>query len=406
MLKLLAEKKLNSKTQAYIERFIPKNEPILSSKKKYIQVCWPDIDFQEEKLVIEALRTGWLSSHGTYVKKFQKKFAQYCQVPFAIAVTNGTHALQLILAGLGIGKGDEVIIPTFTMIATANAVAYCNATPVFVDARLDTWNIDEQKIEAAITNKTKAIIVVHIYGHPCEMDAIMEIARKYNLAVVEDAAEAHGSTYKGRKAGSLADAASFSFYTNKMITTGEGGMITTTHNKLCKLLDQLHSHAFSKEIHFWHPYLGYNFRMTNLQAAIGIAQLKKINRFIRMRQKNAHEYRKKLAGIPGITFQAELPEVSSNHWMSGIRITSPFPLTRDELRIKLASCGIETRTFFIPLHFQPYYCKKKYLGKFLIAEQLCAEGLYLPSSSALSQKQLHYITDTITKISHSNERFI
>ena len=399
MLNLLAEKKLTSKTQAYIEQFIPKSEPKISSKKKYIQVCWPDIDYQEEKLVEQALRTGWLSSHGEYVKKFQTKFARYCQTPFAIAVTSGTHALQLILAGLGIGRGDEVIVPTFTMIATANAVLYCNAMPVFVDARIDTWNIDEQIIEAAITKKTKAIVVVHIYGHPCEMDTIMRIAKKYDLAVVEDAAEAHGSTYKGKKAGSLADAAAFSFYTNKMITTGEGGMVTTTHFELYKLLEQLHSHAFSKEIHFWHPYLGYNFRMTNLQAAIGIAQLKKIKRFLAARQKNAREYKKKLADIPGIIFQTELPEVSSNCWMTGIRVTSQFPLTRDELRQKLATFGIETRTFFIPVHFQPLYCKRKYLGKFPVAEQLCADGLYLPSSSALSQKQLQYITDAIVKCS-------
>lgn len=398
MIKLLTKKILHPKAEAYINQFIPKNEPILSRSKEVIKVCWPDTGFLEEKFVLEAVRSGWLSSQGAFVEKLEKKFAQLCQTPHAIAVTNGTHALQLILAGLGIGKGDEVIVPTFTMIATANAVTYCGATPVFVDARIDTWNIDEQKIDAAITKKTKAIIVVHIYGHPCEMDTICKIAHAHNLVVIEDAAEAHGSIYKGKRAGSLADAASFSFYSNKMITTGEGGMITTAHNDLYKLLHKLHNHAFSEHIHFWHEYLGYNFRMTNLQAAVGVAQLTKIHKFIANRKKNASEYRIKLKHIPGIIFQAELPEVVSNNWMFGIRITKSFPLSRDELRIKLAEAGIETRTFFIPLHLQPLYNKTKYLGAFPIAEQLCAEGLYLPSSSALNLRQLHYITERIAVI--------
>lgn len=398
MIKLLNTKRLSAKAQKYIDQFVPQLEPVLPSKKRIIQVCWPAIGKQEEKLLIKAVRSSWLSSHGSYVAKFEEQFAKFCQTSHAIAVTNGTHALQLILAGLGISKGDEVIVPTFTMIATANAVSYCMATPIFVDARLDTWNIDEKKIEAAITPRTKAIVVVHIYGHPCEMDTILHIARKYKLPVIEDAAEAHGSMYKGKKAGSLADAASFSFYSNKMITTGEGGMVTTSHQELYALLNQLHNHAFSEKIHFWHTYLGYNFRMTNLQAAVGVAQLRKIRRFINARQKNATTYRKLLGHIPGIIFQTELTEVVSSQWMVGIRVTKEFPVCRDELRTILAKKGIETRSFFIPLHLQPIYWKDCHIGAFPVSEQLCAEGLYLPSAATLSKKQLHYIANSIINI--------
>lgn len=402
--KQIVKKSIISKpTLKRIKQLLPAFEPSLPKGKQYIKVCDPDLRGNESLYIQDCMNSEWISSQGTYVNKFEEKFARFCDVKYATAVTNGTHALQLALATLGIGTGDEVIVPTFTMVATANVVTHLGATPIFVDARADTYNIDETKIESAITPKTKAIIVVHVYGHPAEMDEVMRIAKKHNLWVIEDAAEAHGATYKGRKVGSIGDIGCFSFYANKMITTGEGGMVTTNNKALSELMYKLHNHAFDDELHFWHQYVGYNFRMTNLQAAIGCAQLERVEEMIALRRRNAKLYIKLLQDIPGIRLPIERKEVVNTYWMFNILLDDTFPLSRDHLRQKLADHGIETRTFFIPLHLQPIYFEKKKIQAYPVANTLSRYGLYLPSSSTLLPETVEFITSVITSLSHKSK---
>lgn len=272
-----------------------------------IPVCTPLLSGNEKKYLLDAIETNWISSSGKYISKFEEAFAKYCKVKHGIAVTNGTNALHLALTALGIGKGDEVIIPNFTMIASAFAVCYTDAMPVFVDANKDTWNIDPKKIEEKITDKTKAIMVVHIYGLPCDMDHIKEIASKHNLKVIEDAAESHGAEYKGEKCGALGDIACFSFFGNKIITTGEGGMVVTNEDKLAEKCLYYKNLCFplGGPRNYLHNDLGFNYRMSNLHAAIGLAQTEKANDYVEMRIKNNELYRKYLEGVNGIIFQPE-----------------------------------------------------------------------------------------------------
>src|SRR5262249_25503563 len=246
--------------------------PAVEDQGRIVPVCEPTLAGNEERYVVECVRSNWISSAGAFIPRFETMFAEFCGTRFAVACTSGTAALQLALYTLGVTDGDEDIIPTFTMIANANTVRHCGATPVFVDADPATWNIDPSRIEAAITARTKAIVPVHTYGHPADMDAINAIADRHGLVVVEDAAEAHGARYRGRPAGSLGRCGCFSFYANKIITTGEGGMVTTDDEELATKARNIRDHAFSKERHFWHRVVAHNFRLTNLQAAIGVAQ--------------------------------------------------------------------------------------------------------------------------------------
>jgi len=265
-----------------------------------IPVCVPSLKGNEKKYVNDCLSTNWISSAGKYVELFEQKFSRYCDTRHGIATTNGTTALHLAMAACGIGPGDEVIMPTFTIASPAFAALYGGAKPVFVDAQPDTWNIDPDQIEARITRKTKAIVPVHIYGHPCDMAPIMRIARKHKLLVIEDAAEAHGATYKGKKVGSFGHAACFSFYGNKIITCGEGGMVVTNDARIARRCRSLKDLSFQKKRRFWHEDLGFNYRMTNIQAAIGLAQLEKITAYIKSRRDNARLYNSYLDQIPGI----------------------------------------------------------------------------------------------------------
>lgn len=374
-------------------RRIPVTEPGLGSK--IIPVCEPRLGGNETKYVMNCLETNWISSAGKYVKMFEEEFSRRCGAKYGVACCNGTIALHLALATLGIGPGDEVIIPTFTMIATANAVTYTGAKPVLVDSEPRTWNMDVDKIEEKITERTKAIIPVHTYGHPVDMDKVLEISEKYNLYVVEDAAEAHGAEYKGRKIGSIGHASCFSFYANKIITTGEGGMITTNDEKIAKLARNLRDHAFSEERHFWHKYLGFNYRMTNLQAAIGVAQTERFDEFVGIRRDNAYYYNSLLKEVRGITLPPEAPWAKSVFWMYSILIEDDFGMSRDELREHLAEHGIETRTFFIPMHLQPIYYEMFKGERYPVAEELCRRGIYLPSASTLTKEEIRFIVGTI-----------
>lgn len=398
---MLKRAKLSLKDLKNIKKVLPGEDPVVTSSKelrKVIPVCEPSLVGNELKYIKDCIKSNWISSvRKGYVEKFEEKFAHLCGVKYAVSCTSGTSALHLALAALGIKKDDEVIIPTFTMIATANAVTYLGAKPVLVDSESATWNIDADQIEEKITSRTKAIIVVHTYGHPAKMDKIMNIARRHKLYVVEDAAEAHGALYKKRKVGSIGDVATFSFYANKIVTTGEGGMLTTNNKKIARIVLELKNHAFSKERHFWHQYLGYNYRLTNLQAAIGVAQLERFDKLSKARIKNAKYYNFLLKNIKGITLPPETEYVKNAYWMYSILIDDDFGVSRDKLRRCLAQDGIETRTFFIPIHLQPIYFKM-YKERFPISEDLCRKGMYLPSAATLTKRDIEFIVRCVRSV--------
>jgi perosamine synthetase len=366
------------------------------ARRAVIPVCEPTLGGNELKYVQQAVETNWISSAGSFIREFEAQFAAACGTRYGIACANGTVAMHLALATLGLEPGDEVILPTFTMIATINAVTYCGATPVLVDCEPDYWQMDVEQVAKKITPRTRAIIPVHIYGHPVDMDPLSELAQRHGIVVIEDAAEAHGGEYKGRACGSLGDAAGFSFYGNKIITTGEGGMITTDNRELARLAWNLRDHAFSSERHFWHKHIGFNYRMTNLQAAVGLAQVEQLNALVAARRANARTYIERLHDIPGIQTPPEAPWAKNVYWMFGILVDrEQYGLSRDELRKVLADHGIETRTFFIPMHCQPVYWKQFYGQRYPVAERLCRDGLYLPSASSLSLNEINYVTSVI-----------
>ncbi len=402
---MISRSQLSDEDFNLIKDFVPGTDPEIRHCKRsaanireVIPVADTVLDGNELRYVTECIETNWISSIGPYVRRFESEFANAAGCKYGIACANGTVALHLALATLGIGHGDEVILPAFTMIATPNAVSYTGADPVLVDAEPFTWNMNVDLIEQKITSRTKAIIVVHTYGHPVDMDPVNEIARRHNLLVIEDAAEAHGATYHNRPAGSLSDAATFSFYANKIVTTGEGGMITTNNEELALTARRLRDHAFSAERHFWHQYLGFNYRMTNLQAAIGLAQTERLAELIETRRRNAGLYHQALGDIKGLGLPQQAAYAKNVFWMYGIVVEDAFGCSRDVLRQKLAEQGIETRTFFIPIHFQPIYFERFRGQKFPVAEDLCKRGLYLPSGPALTEAEIHFISDTIRKI--------
>ena len=367
-----------------------------------IPVCEPTLSGNEIKYVTECLKTGWISSSGNFIKQFEDKFSRYCNVEYGVSCSSGTAALHLAIEVLGIGKGDEVIIPTFTMIASCNAVIYAGAKPVLVDSELNTWNINIDKIEEKITKKTKAIMVVHTYGHPVDMDKLKKIADEYNLYLIEDAAESHGAEYKGRKTGSLGDIACFSFYANKIITTGEGGMVVTNNEKWAENAELLRNH-FLGEPRFLHKKIGYNYRLTNIQAAIGLAQLEKIEKYVNARRSNAKYYNNLLRSVKGIRTPPEAKWAKNVYWMYGILVQEDFGISMPKFRDDLYKKGIDTRTFFIGMHKQPAYQGNDEMfpdisGNYPISDELERKGCYLPSSSHLTKEEIAKIVDTIKTI--------
>jgi perosamine synthetase len=360
---------------------------------KKIPICEPLLNGNESKYVNDCISGNWISAKGKYVERFEKEFSKFCGVKYGVSTTSGTTAMHLALASLGIGQGDEVIIPTFTMIGSVNPIVYCGAKPVFVDSELRTWCMDPKRIEEKITDRTKAIVVVHIYGHPVDMDPILEIAKRHGIKVVEDAAEAHGAEYKGRKTGSLGDIAAFSFYANKIITTGEGGMIVTNNDELAERARLLSDLAHSKERRFLHKHIGFNYRMTNMQAAIGVAQLERIGGLIKRRIKNAELYNSLLKDVDGITLPPNAEWVKNVYWMYSVLIEDNFGITRDELMDKLKAVGIDTRTFFIPMHTQPMF--KDSSPSFPVAEDLSRKGINLPSGPVLKEEDIKYVAESI-----------
>lgn len=367
----------------------------------FIPVCEPMLAGNELKYVTEAVSTGWISSSGKYVNEFENKFAEYCGCQYGIACCNGTIALHLALIGLGIGKGDEVILPTFTMIASAFAVCYTGAKPVFVDADKDSWNIDVNKIEEKITPRTKAIMPVHIFGKMCDMDAIKTLAEKYNLYIIEDAAEAHGATYHGKKSGSFSDIAAFSFFANKNITTGEGGMVITNNKEVYDRARYFKNVCFPLDgpRNYQHNDIGYNYRMSNVVAAIGLAQVEKADDYKAMRIRNHQLYKKYLADVPGIIFQSEPAEGCEDVcWMNTIVVDpAKYGHHKDELIAHLKENEIDTRLLFTGMHKQKamadYGCDCS--GEYPVCEWLTENGFYLPSSSSLKEEQVKKICKII-----------
>ncbi|EKD85844.1 MAG: hypothetical protein ACD_37C00596G0009 [uncultured bacterium] len=361
-----------------------------------VPVANPIIDERELELVIKTVKSGWISSAGENISKFEDKFAEFCNTKYAITTSNGTSALHLCLVAYSIGPGDEVIVPSMTFVATANAVVYTGAKPVFVDSEFDTWNIDPENIESKITPKTKAIIPVHLYGHPAKMDKIIKIAQKYNLIIIEDAAEAHGARYNNKIVGSIGNAGCFSFYGNKIITTGEGGMITTSNKAIADKIRTLRNHGSSPERKYYYPELGFNYRMTNIQAAIGLAQLEKITDNIE-RKKEIHatycEYLQPLHNK--ITMQPNAEWAESVFWMFSILLASNGKISRDSLIDILHKKGIESRPFFFPLH---KYIRFNNKDKLPVSEYLGNCGISLPSGPKLSRKEIRYVCDEIISI--------
>jgi perosamine synthetase len=368
----------------YVKRLIPVAEPALvGNEKAYVNDC---------------LDTNWISSNGKYLSRFESEFADFCGVKHAIACCNGTVALHLALLAAGISEGDEVIIPTLTFVATANAVVYCNAKPVLIDSEPETWNIDPEIIEECITPATKAIIAVHLYGHPADMDTINEIANRYGLLVIEDAAEAHGAQYKGKTAGSLGAMGTFSFYGNKIITTGEGGMVVTDDEEMARKLCLLRGQSMDPARRYWFPEVGYNYRMTNIVAAIGLAQLEKIDWHLQRRRAIAQQYAEHFSTLEFVRMQAELPRIRNAYWMSGFVLSEDAPISRDQLANRLKTSGIETRPFFPPMHQLPMYKNAIQVNNFPVADSLARRGINLPSYANLTEEDIAYIADSVKRI--------
>ena len=348
----------------------------------------------EKKYVNECLDSTWISSKGKFLKLFKEKFADYINAKYAACVTSGTVALHLALTALDIKSEDEVIVPSLTYIASVNAISYVGAIPVFADSLKSTWQIDPEDVIKKITSKTKAIMVVHLYGHPCDMDAFKKIAQQYNLLLIEDCAEAFGTKYKGQHVGTFGHISIFSFFGNKTITTGEGGMVVTNYLPYYEKTVHYKSQGCSNAQKYFHDVIGFNYRMTNICAAIGLGQLEKCDEIIHKKRQIAKWYKESLQGLP-IEFQVEEEHVTHSHWMFSILVEKE---KRDDLREHLGRASIETRPFFHPIHFMPMYNKKAVVLP--IAELLGASGLNLPSWHELDRSTVEFIASEIKKFYH------
>lgn len=358
-----------------------------------ISVAYPNLAGNERKYVLDCLDTNWISSIGKYIGAFEKAFAKFCGVKHAIATNNGTTALHLSLVALDLKPGDEVIIPTVTYIATANAVRYCGATPILVDVCADTMNIDPKAIERNITLKTRGIIPVHLYGHPAEMEPINELARKHGLWIVEDAAEAHGAEVFGRKVGGLGTCATFSFFGNKIITTGEGGMVTTNDDNLAAKLRLFRGQGMDLKRRYWFPVIGYNYRMTNIQAAIGLAQMETIGNALSDREILANWYNDALADLQDkIILPKQQPWAKQVYWMYNIFLKDGGEQKRDTVMRYLDEMGIETRPVFYPMHVLPPYQEDTV---FPVADLWAQRGINLPTHQNLTQADVQRIANSL-----------
>lgn len=357
-------------------------------KIRPISISSPVLSGNELAYVTDCLKTNWISSQGKYVRQFEAMFSEIHQGHTALAVSNGTVALHLALVALNIGEGDEVIVPDLTFVASVNAILYTGATPVLADIDPISLNIDTKKIKSLITERTKAIMPVHLYGNPCEMIEIMKIANEHNLLVVEDAAEALGSYYDGKRVGTFGDAATFSFYGNKTITTGEGGMIVFKNPDIAEKAAMLRDHGMNKSKRYWHDEVGYNYRLTNIQAAIGVAQLERLDEFVEAKRFIAQSYNDCLEDCGFFSLPQELPNTKNSYWLYTVIVNKNAPFTRNEVMAYLDQLGIETRPAFYPAHEMPPYTK--YGNKTMLQNSITVSysGFSLPSSVSLSNDEI------------------
>ncbi|KAB8317526.1 DegT/DnrJ/EryC1/StrS family aminotransferase [Tolypothrix campylonemoides VB511288] len=366
---------------------IPVNEPLLNGNEK--------------KYLFECIETGWISSEGPFVKQFEEQFAACVGRKYGIAVSNGSVALDAAVAALGIGSGDEVILPTFTIISCAAAIVRVGAVPVVVDCDAQTWNMDVSQIEAKITSRTKAIMVVHIYGLPVDMEPVLALADRYGLQIIEDAAEMHGQTYKGRPCGSFGAISTFSFYPNKHITTGEGGMLLTDNEQLAERCCSLRNLCFQPQKRFIHKELGWNFRMTNLQAALGVAQLERLDEFVARKRHIGQRYTELLSDIPGLQLPLPRTDYADNiYWVYGLVLKDEVPFDAEEAMRRLAKYKIGTRPFFWCMHEQPVLRKMGLFDgvSYPVAERIARRGFYIPSGMALTDEQIYQVAQVLTEV--------
>ena len=367
--------------------FIPVNEPLINGNEK--------------KYLCECIDTGWISSEGPFVKEFEQKMSMLVGRKYGIAVSSGTAALEVAVQALGIGEGDEVIMPAFTIISCAMAVTKVGAVPVLVDSDLTSWNMDVDEIEAKITSKTKAIMMVHLYGLPVEVSKVTELAERYNLKIIEDAAEMHGQTYNGRKCGSFGYISTFSFYSNKHITTGEGGMVVTDDIELAERSRMLRNLCFRKDVRYMHDEISDNYRFTNLQAAVGLAQLERLNEFIEKKRQMGRYYTDRLKGISGLILPIEETEYADNiYWVYGMVLDKDIPIDNRTVQKLLAEEGIGSRTFFWCIHEQPVYQNQGLFQKekYPKAEYLARKGFYVPSGLALTEEKMEKVVSGVRKV--------
>ncbi len=367
--------------------FIPVNEPLLTGNEK--------------KYLCECIDSGWISSEGPFVKEFEQKMSTTAGRKYGIAVSNGTAALEVAAQALGIGKGDEVIMPAFTIISCAMAITKLGAVPVLVDSDINTWNMDVDEIEAKITDRTKAIMIVHLYGLPVQVDKVLELAKKYNLKVIEDAAEMHGQTYNGKPCGSFGDISTFSFYPNKHITTGEGGMVVTDDEDLAERCRLLRNLCFRKDVRYIHDEISDNYRFTNLQAAVGLAQLERLDEFVEKKREMGGFYTERLQEVNGLQLPIAATSYADNiYWVYGLVLKDNITVDNREIQKLLAEEGIGSRTFFWCMHEQPVYQKTGLFKDehYTNAEYLARKGFYIPSGLALTKEQMEQVVTGIKTV--------
>lgn len=368
---------------------------------EFIPVNVPLLDGNEKKYLAECIETGWISSEGPFIKKFEEKFAAKMGRKYGIAVSNGSVALDAAMIALGIGPGDEVIMPTFTIICCASAITRVGAVPVLVDSEPDTWNMDTARIEAKITPKTKAIMVVHIYGIPVDMDPVLALAKKYNLKIIEDAAEEFGQHYRGKPVGSFGEISCFSFYPNKHITTGEGGMIATDDPALAERCRSLRNLCFNAERRFVHDELGYNYRMTNIQAAVGLAQLERFEEFVERKRQIGRMYNELLAGTPGLQFNVPRKDYAESiYWVYGLVLEDDVGFDGMQTIKKLEAMGVGARPFFWCMHEQPILRKMKFFEgeSYPIGERIARRGFYVPSGLGITDQQVEIVSKKLRNL--------
>lgn len=361
---------------------------------KRIPVAVPNLGGKEKEYVNQCLDSTWISSAGEFIGKFESAFARFCGVRHAVAINNGTTAIHLALVALGISEGDEVLIPTLTYIATANAVAYCNATPVLIDSEAGTMNIDAASLEAKITPRTKAIIVVHLYGHPVDMDPVLEVAKRHGLRVIEDAAEAHGALYKGKPVGGIGDCATFSFFGNKIVTTGEGGMVTTDDDDLAARLRLYRGQGMDPKRRYWFPVVGFNYRMTNVAAAIGLAQMERVDDALATRQRVASWYAEAFASHTNLVETPFVADYAKHvYWMYTVLLKGVNEEERDRVMVLMDQDGVETRPVFYPMHVLPPYLQEG--SEFPVANDQARRGINLPTHSSLENTDIDRIVASL-----------